>query len=115
MGAINFEYHKFFRSKSVRKFTSREAVYEYLENEVFIQQDFISNVSETATTLRISYLLAYEIITNYLKDVLYELDTAQAEKKKRTKINVFSYFFLEVGFMRSLEGKKMFLEKYINN
>jgi uncharacterized membrane protein YsdA (DUF1294 family) len=57
--------------------------------------------------------LAYELITNYLIDVLYELDKAQAQKKKRTKINVFGYFFLEIGFMRSLEGKKMYLEKYI--
>jgi hypothetical protein len=44
-------YKNFFRSKSVRKFTSREAVSFYLENEVFIQEDFISNVRETATTL----------------------------------------------------------------
>ncbi len=106
-------YKEFFQSKSVRKFTTREAVYQYLENEVFINGDFISNITETATTRKISYLLAYELITNYLTDILYELDKAQAQKRKRTRINVFGYFFLEIGFMLSFKNKKMFLEKFI--
>ena len=108
-------YIKFFQSKSVRQFTTREACYEYLENDVFTQDEFISNVRETATTLEISYLLAYELITNYLTDVLYEIDIASVKKRKKTRINIFSYFFLEIGFMESFKNKKMFLEKYINN
>jgi len=106
-------YIKFFQSKSVRQFTNREAVYLYLENEVFINQDFINNVRETATTREISYLLAYELITNFLTDTLYEIDIAICKQKKKTRIRVFSYFHLDIGFMMSFKNKKMFLEKYI--
>jgi len=106
-------YIKFFESKSVRQFANRDAVKEYLESDVFSQQEFINHVSETATSTRVSYLLAYELITNYLIDILYEIDQTVSIRKKKRKISVYSYFFLEIGFMVSLRDKKMFLEKFI--
>lgn len=108
------KFRKFFQRKTVRKFESREACYQYLETEVFVLQDFIANVTETAMTLQISYLLAYEIITNYLTDVLYEIDKAQSKTKQRSRITVYGYLNLDIGFMRTFENKKMFIEKMIN-
>lgn len=110
---IHKKYVDYFQRISVRNFQTRTEAFEYLEREVFLLPDFQANVQETADALKISYMIAFEIIANYLTDVLYELDQAQAQKKNRTKINVFGYFFLQVGFMRSLENKKMFLEKLI--
>ena len=104
---------KFFQSKSVRMFANREEAFKYLENDVFNKQDFLNNVSETALSNKVSYVLAYELITNFLTDILYEIDQATTMKRKKKKINVYSYFFLEIGFMISLRNRKMFLEKYI--
>jgi hypothetical protein len=103
----------FFQSKSVRTFESRDKVYEYLEQEVFIKLPFSNHISETAKTLEISYLLAYEIITNYLTDILYEVDIAVSDRKKRKRISIHAYFFLEIGFMVSVKNKKMYLEQII--
>lgn len=104
---------KFFQSKSVRTFASREKVYEYMEEEVFVLQEFSQHITETAMTLEISYLLAYEIITNYLTDILYEIDQAVSNRKRKKKISIHAYFFLEIGFMVSVKNKKMFLEQII--
>lgn len=108
-------YRNFFIQKSIRKFANREEVFEFLEHEVFLKSEFIANVSETARTKKVSYLLAYDLITNYLTDILYEVDKGieYAKQKRKVKINVFSYFSLQIGFMVSTKGKKMFLEKFI--
>ncbi len=106
-------YDKIFQSKSVRMFSTKKAVSEYLEKEVFLDQDFLNNVSETAKKVEINYILAYEIITGHLIDILYEIDKAISLKRKKTKIRVYSYFFLQIGFMVSLKNKKMFLEKFV--
>jgi hypothetical protein len=106
-------YDKIFRSKSVRKFTDRKSVIKYLEKEVFHDSDFLSNVSETAKKCDISYVLAFEIVSNYLTDILFEIDQAISSKRKKKIINVYSYFFLQIGFMVSVKNKKMFLEKYV--
>lgn len=103
----------FFAKKCIRVFNSKEQVYEYLEKDVFVTEQFQSHISETAKTLDISYLLAYEIITNYLTDILYEIDIAANSKTKKARISVHSYFFLEIGFMVSVKNKKMFLEQLI--
>lgn len=106
-------YNKFFRKQCIRVFNSREEVYNYLDNDVFATEQFQSHISETSKTLDISFLLAYEIITNYLTDVLYEIDIAATSSRKKRKISIHSYFFLEIGFMVSVKNKKMFLEKLI--
>jgi len=108
-------YRNFFRKESVRQFESREKAYEYMEKEVFVLNEFSVHVTEVSKTLEISYLLAYEIITNYLTDILYELDIAVSARKKRMKISVHAYFYLDIGFMLSTKNKKMFLEKIIKN
>lgn len=99
-----------YKSKSVRKFKDRKAVFEYLEQEVFVIQEFKNNVSETARSLSISYVIAYEVLTNYLTDILYEVDTTITSKKEKRKINVYSYFSLYVGFMANLTNKRVYIK-----
>lgn len=106
-------YVDFFRKESTLNFKSRGEVYEYLEEDVFNKEHFREHITQTAKTLDISYMLAYDIITNYLTDILYELDKAVSDRKKSTRISVHSYFSLKIGFMKSLQNKKMFLEKFI--
>ena len=106
---------QFFKKKSVSQFKDRRAVMAYLEKEVFLDRNFISNVTETATICRVSYIIAYECVTNYLTDIVYEIDQAITFELKKSKISVYSYFFLEVGFMVSLRDNKMYLEKYVNH
>ena len=99
-----------YQSKSVRKFEDRKAVYKFLEEEVFQLRDFKNNVNETARSLDISYIIAYEVLTNHLTDVLFELDRGIEFKRKKIKINMFSYFSLFVGFMENLKENKMFIK-----
>jgi len=99
-----------YKSKSVRKFKDRKAVEEYLEQEVFTLQEFKNNISETARSLNISYVIAYDIITNYLTDILYEIDISIEHPKKKKKISVYSYFSLTVGFMANLTKKTMYID-----
>lgn len=113
MFKIRKAYRKFFQSKSVRTFKSRGEAFEYLEQEVFVLNQFSKHITEVAKTLDISYLLAYEIITNYLTDIIYEIDIAASNRERKKKIAVHGYFFLEIGFMVSVRNKKMFLEKII--
>ena len=104
-------YVKILTDEMVRKFPTRADAYNYLETEVFIKSDFVNNITETARVEKVNYLIAYEIITNYLTDVLYELDKAVSSKKGK-RISVHSYFYFQVGFMESIRNKKNFLEKY---
>lgn len=106
-------YIDFFTKKSIRTFNSRDKVFQFMEEEVFILEDFSKHITETSRNLDISYLLAYEIITNYLTDILYEIDIAVSDREKKKKISIHAYFFLEIGFMVSVKNKKMFLEKII--
>ena len=99
---------KQYQSESVRKFKDRKAVFEYLEFEVFKLDEFKDNVSETARSLDVSYIIAYEVLTNYLTDVLYEIDQSIENQKQKRKINVYSYFSLTVGFMANLTKNKMY-------
>lgn len=98
-----------YKSKSVRKFKDRKAVEEYLEQEVFTLKEFKSNISETARSLKISYVVAYDVVTNYLIDILYEIDETIASPKKKKKISVYSYFSLTVGFMANISKKKLYI------
>ena len=98
-----------YKSKSVRKFKDRKAVEEYLENEVFTLHEFKNNISETARSLKVSYVIAYDIVTNYLIDILYEIDKSIEHPKKKKKINVYSYFSLTTGFMANLTKKTLYI------
>jgi len=98
------------QSKSVRKFKDRQAVYVYLEQEVFKLEDFKRNVKETADSLDISYIVAYDVVTNYLTDVLYDIDKNVKYSKKKKKINMYSYFSLIIGFMVNLNDRKMYIK-----
>lgn len=102
-------YIKELRSKSVRNFTTRSDAYDYLYDEVFCNENFISNVSETAKSNKVSYLLAYDLITNYLTDVFYEIDKKMNHRTKKTRISILGYFFLDLGFAISFIKKKVFL------
>lgn len=106
-------YQKFFQSKNIRMFKSRKECFDYMEKEVFLRQEFQIHITETAKESKVSYLLAYEIITNFLTDTLYEIDLAVTDRERKKRISVHSYFYLQVGFMVSTENKKMFLQKLI--
>jgi len=71
---------------------------------VFRTIDFERHITETAKTLDIGYQLAYEIITNYLTDVLYEVDKVLEAPRKKRRISVYSYFYLDTGFLRNLKN-----------
>lgn len=88
------------QSKNVRKFTSRSDVYNYLSSEVFVTEHFVEHVIKTAKATEINYLLAYDIITNYLTDLLYEIDT-QITMDKKVRIRGYRYFSFNIGFMIS--------------
>jgi hypothetical protein len=107
------DYKDFFMKKSQPKFSNIKEVERYLETEVFSEQEFIQNVVAAGKTNEVSYLLAYDVITKTLINILYEIDQSITLKRKKKRINVYGYFFLEVGFMISLKGKAMFLEKHI--
>lgn len=89
------------KSKNVRNFTTREEVNQYLANTVFNSPHFVSHIEETANKNQVSYMLAYEVITNHLTDILYEIDKNITLPKKKVKIRVYSYFSLRIGFMIS--------------
>lgn len=104
-------YLKLVRTKSVRKFNSKEEVEEYLIVEVFEQIDFINNVIDTASEMKVSYLVAYTLITKYLIDVLYELDIAQSKERKKTRIRIPGFLNIDIAFIASLKGKLFSLQK----
>jgi hypothetical protein len=86
------------KSKNVRKFTSQSDCYSYLTNEVFLKEDFIRHVTDTAKANNVSYIVAYTVITNYLNNILYEVDTQIISKRKKSKIRIHSYFSILIGF-----------------
>jgi len=89
------------QSKNVRKFTSKEEVKDYLSDDVFKLPQFIEHVKQTAIDNNVSYILAYDLITKHLIDILYEIDKNVAMPKKKTRIRVFRCFSLKIGFMMS--------------
>jgi hypothetical protein len=107
MAIVNHNDKKTIQSKNVRKFTSRSDVYDYLSNEVFEKEDFIRHVVKTAKETDISYLLAFDIITNHLTDILYEIDRNITNPKKKVLIRVYGYFSLRIGFMISNTRKQL--------
>ena len=86
MAIVNHKSKKTTQSKNVRKFTSRSNVYDYLSNEVFEKEDFIRHVIKTAKANDVSYLLAFDVITNHLTDILYEIDTNITSKQKKVVV-----------------------------
>lgn len=112
MGIVNHNTKRKILSKNVRKFTSRSDVFDYLSNEVFEKEDFVRHVVETAKANNISYLLAFDVITNHLTDVLYEIDKAIILPKKKVKIRAIGYFSLITGFMIS-STRKQLIELFI--
>lgn len=103
---------KIIQSKSQKLFTSRQDAFEYLERTVFNRQDFVENVSDSARDNKVSYLFAYEIITNYLTDVLYEIDK-HMKKPTKVKLVIKAFFSLSIGFMSSFDSKRLFLQQLL--
>lgn len=107
MATVNHNNEKLIQSKNVRKFASRSQVYEYLSNEVFEKEDFIRHVSDTAQANSVSYILAFDVISNHLTDLLYEIDKNIAKPRRKVKIRCYGYFSLLIGFMISGTRKKL--------
>jgi len=99
------------QSKNVRKFTSKEDVHDYLSEDVFKMPQFIEHVRQTATDNNVSYLLAYDLITKHLIDILYEIDKNVVMPRKKTKIRVFRCFSLKIGFMMS-DTKELIIKQF---
>ena len=107
MDTVNHNNKNLIQSKNVRKFASRSEVYEYLSNKVFENEDFIRHVSDTAQANNVSYILAFDVISNHLTDLLYEVDKNIAKPKRKVKIRCYGYFSLQVSFMISGTKKKL--------
>ena len=107
MGTVYHKNKKTIQSKNVRKFTSRTDVFNYLSNDVFEKEHFIRHVLETAKVNKVSYLLAFDIITNHLTDILYEIDKNIISPKRKVQIGVYAYFYLRIGFMISNTKQKL--------
>lgn len=112
MAIVNHNHKKILVSKNVRKFTSRSDVYDYLSNEVFVNEDFIRHVVETSNANDVSYILAFDVITNHLTDILYEIDKSITKPKTKVKIRGYRYFSLQIGFMIS-STRKQLIELFI--
>ena len=67
--------------------------------EVFEKEDFIRQVKLVAEQQQISYLVAFDVLTNYLTDVLYEVDKNVSRRKKKVAIRIYGYFSLRIGWM----------------
>ena len=104
---------KLIENLSESLFVNREEAHEYLEREVYSNQEFINHIEETAITHKVSYIVAYTVVTDYLTDIMYELDLNVAKRKTKKRILIHSYFFLSVGFMESFKDKKLFIESYL--
>lgn len=87
-----YEYH------NVPTFNSYQDAYDYLNEEVFTKEEFINNVSETAELKKVSYSVVYEIMTNHLTDILYEIDKKKKHKRKTSRISIYGYLQLRIGF-----------------
>ena len=98
---LNYEERENIESKNVRNFTTRIDAYAYLENEVFLKEHFINHISETAKRNQVSYAMAYDVITNHLTDILYEIDKKIVVPEQKVKISIYGYFSLCIGFMIS--------------
>lgn len=110
----SFLYKRFFKLESKSQFNSYEEAYQYLYDNVFQDAQFVKHVTKASEEQNISYVIAYELISNHLTQILYEVDKAITRSKKKSKIIFHSYFSLQIGFMLSTKNKKMFLEKFIN-
>ena len=101
------------RAKSVRKFSSREEVSDFLYEDVFKFDEFQNNIKEVADLQQVSYIVAYEIITNHLIDIVNEIDKAQASKKN-IRILILRYMKLDVRFAIGIENTLFLLKRIIN-
>lgn len=104
---LNSKEQKNIESKNVRKFSTHSEAFDYLEREVFSQEHFSNHITETAKRNKVSYILAYDVITNHLTDILYEIDKAIAVPEEKVKIRAYGYFSLQIGFMISNNRNKL--------
>lgn len=108
-------YLRYLKSKTSKIFKTKEEVKSHLQREVFSRVEFTNHVSEVSKSLGNSYDVTYTVITNYLIDVLYEIDIAQAKPKKKTRIIIQGYLMFDIGFIYPLRGKRFYLRKFLNN
>jgi hypothetical protein len=107
------------KANNFNKFKSWQEAYDYLFEDVFTKEHFEKHVALSAEKNKVSYIIAYEVITNHLTDILYEIDKNISYPRKKVMIRVLSYFSLRIGFMISQNKvKKEFndrMSKYRKN
>ena len=64
-------------------------VEEYLENNVFSEVRYKSNIAETAKTLNIDIVVVEKVMKHYITSVFKTINKFQ---KFRTKINIYGFF-----------------------
>jgi hypothetical protein len=102
-------------SKNQRTFTSRKDAYDYLKSDVFNKAEFVQHVSDSAKENHVSYLLAYDLITNYLTDYLYEIDKTIIHKRKKRRFMFKGFFSCATGFMLSFKSRRLFLKQFLKH
>jgi len=106
-------YLNLIKEKTSKLFLNKKEVELHLQKEVFNRVEFQNNVDEVSKTLGISNELAKTIITNYLIDILYEIDIAQSLLRKKTRIIIPSYLMFDIGFIYPLRGKTFYLRRFM--
>lgn len=102
------------KSENVRKFTNRQDVADYMFDEVFKHEDFIKHVTDTSKLNSVSFNIGYDIITNYLIDILYEIDKNITNSRKKVKYRITGYFSLQLGFMISNTKNNKYKQHFKN-
>ena len=106
-------YLNLIKEKTSKLFLNKKEVELHLQKEVFNRVEFQNNVDEVSKTLGISNELAKTIITNYLIDILYEIDIAQSLLRKKTRIIIPGYLMFDIGFIYPLRGKTFYLRRFM--
>lgn len=104
---IEGEYNNFHYYLNYYKYAlnnDRDAIYSYLNKEVFIKDAFKSNIKETANITGMHYDVIFSVITNYLTDVFLTIVDSM-KKSEYTKINIYGYIFLVIANDYNLSNK----------
>lgn len=96
------EYDEYYAQYLPPAFRNREEVAIYLQDEVFVREDFKNNVKEAAEYNKVSYLVAFDVISNYIIDNLELLDQLRSHRRKQSRINIFGYLVLDIGFIKNI-------------
>lgn len=98
------ELHLYLDRKSLNKFYSHDAIYNYLNEEVFKKQDFINNIQEVADAEDKHYDVIYTVISLYFVDIFYDI-IINIQERIMVKINIYGYLFLIIKFYYNIADK----------